>query len=134
MGFSIWNDRNMRLGWDEMLEWFELLGIQPVPVLYDGIFDEQKIRGLWDDKAWGRSEGYVVSVADPIGYGEFRHKAGKFVRQGHIQTVKHCMHGQRIERNLLGGGEPRSEEHTSELQSLMRISYAVFCLKQKNTK
>src|SRR3546814_8455096 len=26
----------------------------------------------------------------------------------------------------------RSEEHTSELQSLMRISYAVFCLKQKN--
>src|SRR3546814_4460131 len=29
--------------------------------------------------------------------------------------------------------EPRSEEHTSELQSLMRISYAVFCLKKKNT-
>src|SRR3546814_3100102 len=30
-------------------------------------------------------------------------------------------------------GEPiRSEEHTSELQSLMRISYAVFCLKKKN--
>src|SRR3546814_10470282 len=28
-------------------------------------------------------------------------------------------------------GFPRSEEHTSELQSLMRISYAVFCLKQK---
>src|SRR3546814_1871860 len=29
---------------------------------------------------------------------------------------------------------PRSEEHTSELQSLMRISYAVFCLKNKNNK
>src|SRR3546814_5803161 len=28
---------------------------------------------------------------------------------------------------------PRSEEHTSELQSLMRISYAVFCLKEKKT-
>src|SRR3546814_16750817 len=28
----------------------------------------------------------------------------------------------------------RSEEHTSELQSLMRISYAVFCLKKKNSK
>src|SRR3546814_3180705 len=28
--------------------------------------------------------------------------------------------------------DTRSEEHTSELQSLMRISYAVFCLKQKN--
>src|SRR3546814_8964545 len=32
-----------------------------------------------------------------------------------------------------GGGDPRSEEHTSELQSLMRISYAVFCLKKTNT-
>src|SRR3546814_3912131 len=29
-------------------------------------------------------------------------------------------------------GDARSEEHTSELQSLMRISYAVFCLKKKN--
>src|SRR3546814_6910397 len=29
-------------------------------------------------------------------------------------------------------GNPRSEEHTSELQSLMRISYAVFCLKKKH--
>src|SRR3546814_10126046 len=36
-----------------------------------------------------------------------------------------------------GNGEhraQRSEEHTSELQSLMRISYAVFCLKKKNTQ
>src|SRR3546814_3628535 len=31
-------------------------------------------------------------------------------------------------------GRTRSDEHTSELQSLMRISYAVFCLKKKNTK
>src|SRR3546814_5655778 len=37
---------------------------------------------------------------------------------------------------IRGDGFPasRSEEHTSELQSLMRISYAVFCLKKKNTK
>src|SRR3546814_2422135 len=37
----------------------------------------------------------------------------------------------------VGCGAPRrhrSEEHTSELQSLMRISYAVFCLKKKKTK
>src|SRR3546814_2274365 len=34
-----------------------------------------------------------------------------------------------------GGRKPdRSEEHTSELQSLMRISYAVFCLKKKKKK
>src|SRR3546814_1328249 len=34
----------------------------------------------------------------------------------------------------LSGDGLRSEEHTSELQSLMRISYAVFCLKKKKTK
>src|SRR3546814_1169388 len=33
-----------------------------------------------------------------------------------------------------GSGGVRSEEHTSELQSLMRISYAVFCLKKKKTQ
>src|SRR3546814_10759639 len=36
-------------------------------------------------------------------------------------------------RNQADAGR-RSEEHTSELQSLMRISYAVFCLKKKKTK
>src|SRR3546814_2161326 len=39
-------------------------------------------------------------------------------------------------KSTVGGqlaGRLRSEEHTSELQSLMRISYAVFCLKKKNT-
>src|SRR3546814_10508460 len=34
-------------------------------------------------------------------------------------------------RNTRTGANTRSEEHTSELQSLMRISYAVFCLKKK---
>src|SRR3546814_5275887 len=34
----------------------------------------------------------------------------------------------------IGKARPRSEEHTSELQSLMRISYAVFCLKKKMKK
>src|SRR3546814_3657013 len=34
-------------------------------------------------------------------------------------------------RTTIASAHPRSEEHTSELQSLMRISYAVFCLKKK---
>src|SRR3546814_7708421 len=37
-------------------------------------------------------------------------------------------------RDLLRSGFWRSEEHTSELQSLMRISYAVFCLKKKKAR
>src|SRR3546814_7257717 len=40
-------------------------------------------------------------------------------------------HDRRVGDELLWNMAPRSEEHTSELQSLMRISYAVFCLKQK---
>src|SRR3546814_10588966 len=39
----------------------------------------------------------------------------------------------RLVVHLRRGRLSRSEEHTSELQSLMRISYAVFCLKKKNT-
>src|SRR3546814_7159227 len=44
-----------------------------------------------------------------------------------------CSAGRREgERGSQVGWPKRSEEHTSELQSLMRISYAVFCLKKKN--
>src|SRR3546814_8222611 len=42
--------------------------------------------------------------------------------------------GERDGKPTLRSGLFRSEEHTSELQSLMRISYAVFCLKKKNTR
>src|SRR3546814_6096623 len=38
-----------------------------------------------------------------------------------------------VAEHLMGDAELRSEEHTSELQSLMRISYAVFCLKNNIT-
>src|SRR3546814_9816966 len=38
------------------------------------------------------------------------------------------------QQNLVERLEPRSEEHTSELQSLMRNSYAVFCLKKKTNR
>src|SRR3546814_20017196 len=40
--------------------------------------------------------------------------------------------GRRVSFGTYFNGTRRSEEHTSELQSLMRISYAVFCLKKKN--
>src|SRR3546814_4381063 len=43
-----------------------------------------------------------------------------------------CRHGLHQSPGKEKQHTPRSEEHTSELQSLMRISYAVFCLKKKN--
>src|SRR3546814_1256835 len=75
----------------------------------------------------------VRSAGNRIGAIDGRGAAGK-----HFDAIHHA---QRNAGNV-GGADPaihrqgevgRSEEHTSELQSLMRISYAVFCLKQKNT-
>src|SRR3546814_9509917 len=53
---------------------------------------------------------------------------------GGIERHVAGLRGQAGQRLLQAGLDGRSEEHTSELQSLMRISYAVFCLKKKNTK
>src|SRR3546814_8844774 len=65
-------------------------------------------------------------------------------RQGQGQTLRPALPAHALRRVLQhdalgrelvadGVGAGRSEEHTSELQSLMRISYAVFCLKKKKT-
>ncbi len=101
MGFSVWNDRNECLNWDETLIWFNLLGMQHVPILYDGIYDEKYIKTLYDPKTWNTIEGYVIRVADKFSYGDFRNSVAKYVRDKHIQTTKHWMWGQPIERNLL---------------------------------
>lgn len=102
MGFSVWNDRNECLSWGETQEWFELLGIVSVPVIYDGIYDEKAIRALYDSKRdWGTREGYVIRVADSFHYREFRQCVGKFVRKDHVMTTKHWMHGAAIEVNGL---------------------------------
>src|SRR3546814_15126209 len=52
----------------------------------------------------------------------------------HHATPRHCRNSPSIVAicNRSNKVQHRSEEHTSELQSLMRISYAVFCLKKKN--
>src|SRR3546814_3465151 len=47
---------------------------------------------------------------------------------------KHGLAAEKADAIEQAAAEVRSEEHTSELQSLMRISYAVFCLKKKTTK
>src|SRR3546814_8597283 len=52
---------------------------------------------------------------------EAHERVGRFLRRGPAHGVAACPEA------------PRSEEHTSELQSLMRISYAVFCLKKTTT-
>src|SRR3546814_3555626 len=56
-------------------------------------------------------------------------------RRPPIADPRRCPNSTQALRRAPGAPhQGRSEEHTSELQSLMRISYAVFCLKKKNTK
>src|SRR3546814_3320659 len=66
-----------------------------------------------------------------------QHRNGFVCRLIHaLQFPEHVVRSNavRIELDLERGVGRRSEEHTSELQSLMRISYAVFCLNKKKKK
>src|SRR3546814_3492724 len=70
----------------------------------------------------------IAEKAPATGYFPFPAVDGKTVPR---QLVDSFDRNEQAPVPILAG---RSEEHTSELQSLMRISYAVFCLKQKNKK
>lgn len=89
-GFSVWNEVNVCLSWDETLEWFELLGITSVPVLYRGLFDEEHIKSLWTGRL--DMEGYVVRLAGEFHYASFRKSVAKFVRKNHVVTDNHWKH------------------------------------------
>src|SRR3546814_7372065 len=81
----------------------------------------------------GNLEGLAGDLAEALG----RHQV-LAAQQGDELAAVHLRHQDAIETVEQGAEvarqRPRSEEHTSELQSLMRISYAVFCLKKKNTQ
>jgi hypothetical protein len=101
LGFSVWNEMNVCLSWDDTLQYFDLLGITPVPVIYDGIWDEAKIRALEKTLHWETDEGYVIRLADSFTYREFKDSIAKFVRKGHVQTTKHWRAGRAFIPNEL---------------------------------
>ncbi len=88
-GFSIWNEKNEALSWDSTLEWFALLNIPNVPVLYRGVWDEKHIKTLWNEKEYDSKEGYVVRLADSFPFSSFRKSVAKFVMPNHVQTSHH---------------------------------------------
>src|SRR3546814_10078274 len=64
---------------------------------------------------------------------QFGNALGKFLQP--LMFAYRTVHARAPRTSLrIGDMQHRSEEHTSELQSLMRISYAVFCLKKKKKK
>jgi len=105
--FSVWNERNVCLSWEETLDYLELLGIRHVPVLWCGVlsedYDEAKkqIRAVEKNLKWDKNEGYVMRPTRSFTYGEFRHCMRKFVRKGHVQTTKHWRAGRAFTPNEL---------------------------------
>jgi hypothetical protein len=88
--FSVWNEKNEALSWDETEEWAELLGVKTVPILYRGTWDEDKVKACFPHEVWGNEpEGYVVRLAERFPYSSFRNSVAKFVRSNHVQTDQH---------------------------------------------
>jgi hypothetical protein len=85
--FAIYDENNNCLPWSETVEWAALLGLETVPVLYEGVWDEEAVKACY--KVWGRlgglQEGYVVRFASGFKYDKFRQSAAKFVRADHVQ-------------------------------------------------
>lgn len=99
-GFSVWNENNIRLAWDNCLEWFHLLNITPVPVLYDGIYSDGVVVDAWNTLDIGKQEGIVISLAGEIPYEEFTTSVCKLVRPNHVQTSEHWMSKEVIPNKL----------------------------------
>jgi hypothetical protein len=97
--FSIWNDQNRCLDWQETVYWADLLDLSLVPVLYSGIWDPRLIQGLHQETYRGDPcEGYVVRLAGGFHYRDFKVATAKYVRNDHVQTHGHWMRS-RLEPN-----------------------------------
>ncbi|MED1944054.1 MULTISPECIES: RNA ligase family protein [Brevibacillus] len=91
--FSIWNENNECLSWDETVEWAELLGLETAPVLYRGIWSEETVKSCYTKQSvfGGEQEGYVVRLTERFSYEDFKQSAAKFVRKNHVQTDQHWL-------------------------------------------
>jgi len=97
--FSIWNENNICLSWDETVEWASLLNLHIVPTIYRGVWDEKNTRNLKIDS--NVQEGYVVRLADSFSYGDFRKSVAKWVRPSHVTTHGGWMRSELIPNKLI---------------------------------
>lgn len=88
-GFSVWDTSNNCLDWDFTLEFFSELGVTTVPILYEGLFDSEKLISLAENIDYKKSEGYVVRVKNGFNHSYFDKSVAKFVRPNHVSTSKH---------------------------------------------
>ncbi|GLS26246.1 RNA ligase family protein [Marinibactrum halimedae] len=101
-GFSLWNDKNYCLGWEETLEWFDLLNIAVPTVFYHGIWDEELIKAISVNEQ--KVEGYVVRIVESFAYDAFSRSVAKWVRSNHVQTDEHWMFMELVPNGLEPNG------------------------------
>ena len=90
--FSIWNEENISLSWDETKEWAALLDLITVPELYRGLWDEEAVKVCYTGKSFGAAqEGYVVRLAGAFHYNDFSKSVSKWVRKNHVTTSANWM-------------------------------------------
>lgn len=99
--FSIWDDTNFCLSWDETVEYASILGLETVPVIYRGIYDEKAIRALYHDSKREKMEGYVIRLADGFKYLDFSKSLCKYVRSSHVDPSNHHWMFTATEKNEL---------------------------------
>lgn len=98
--FSIWDDNNKCLSWDNTVVWAELLGLKTVPVLHRGKFNLALIKKFHETLNLEKQEGFVIRNVKGFHYNDADKNIAKWVRKGHVQTSDHWMHGKVIP-NLL---------------------------------
>lgn len=96
MMFSIWIE-NKCLSWDDTVEYSKILGLDIVPVIYDGIYDKDKIIETFSK--YENEEGYVIRIADEFNYIDFRRTVAKFVKPEFRQIVNNS-HGHWISKKI----------------------------------
>lgn len=96
--FSVWNEQNICLNWDDTLEWAKHLEIPTPKVLFEGQWNEKLIRNLKFDRE--QIEGYVVRIKEGFAYSNFKNAVAKWVRKGHVQSDKHWMNSSIIPNKL----------------------------------
>lgn len=96
--FSIWDETNTCLAWDETIEWIDLLGLQPVPILFQDTWNETAIKEIKLDLE--TQEGYVVRNSQRFHYDNFSENIAKWVRKNHVQTDQHWLHAEVIPNKL----------------------------------
>ena len=91
MVFSIWNEKNESLPWNEVVEVCEILELTTVPVIEIIKFDETYLRNLANNYPIDKKEGYVVSNIESFRFEDFSSNVGKWVRPKHVTTTQHWM-------------------------------------------